>query len=57
MRFLESESFPRLVDDKLGSRIADRCWAIADPYIRVSTNTSHDIDIPSISFIGLGTDR
>lgn len=57
MRFLESESFPRLVDDKLGSRIADRCWAIADPYIRVSTNTSHDIDIPSMSFIGLGTDR
>ncbi|KAF8314735.1 ARM repeat-containing protein, partial [Clavulina sp. PMI_390] len=34
MRFIESDSFVSLVDDKLGSRIADRCWAVADPYLR-----------------------
>jgi nucleolar protein 9 len=28
--------FHSLVDDKLGSRVADRCWAVADPYLRVS---------------------
>ncbi|KAF9518476.1 hypothetical protein BS47DRAFT_1289620 [Hydnum rufescens UP504] len=26
--------FHSLVDDKLGSRVADRCWAVADPYLR-----------------------
>lgn len=25
-----------LVDDRIGSRVADRCWAFADPYLRVS---------------------
>lgn len=39
MRFLESDSFITLVDDKLGSRVADRCWAVADPYLRVSCQT------------------
>jgi hypothetical protein len=24
-----------LVDDRIGSRVADRCWAFADPYLRV----------------------
>lgn len=25
-----------LVDDRIGSRVGDRCWAFADPYLRVS---------------------
>lgn len=29
------DHFTTLVDDKIGSRIADRCWAVADPYLRV----------------------
>lgn len=24
-----------LVDDRIGSRVGDRCWAFADPYLRV----------------------
>lgn len=24
-----------LVDDRIGSRVVDRCWAFADPYLRV----------------------
>lgn len=36
MKFIESDGFITLVDDKLGSRVADRCWAAADPYLRVS---------------------
>lgn len=28
-----------LVDDRIGSRIGDRCWAFADPYLRVSFPT------------------
>jgi hypothetical protein len=27
--------FHLLVDDRIGSRVADRCWAFADPYLRV----------------------
>lgn len=26
-----------LVDDRIGSRVGDRCWAFADTYLRVST--------------------
>lgn len=26
-----------LVDDRIGSRVGDRCWAFADPYLRVGT--------------------
>lgn len=28
--------FHVLVDDRIGSRVGDRCWAFADPYLRVS---------------------
>ena len=24
-----------LVDDRIGSRVGDRCWAFADPYLKV----------------------
>jgi nucleolar protein 9 len=27
--------FQLLVDDRIGSRVADRCWAFADPYLKV----------------------
>jgi nucleolar protein 9 len=27
--------FHQLVDDRIGSRIGDRCWAFADPYLKV----------------------
>jgi nucleolar protein 9 len=27
--------FHLLVDDRIGSRVADRCWAFADPYLKV----------------------
>lgn len=29
-----------LVDDRIGSRVADRCWAFADPYLRVRLERS-----------------
>jgi nucleolar protein 9 len=29
-----------LVDDRIGSRIGDRCWAFADPYLRVRVRCS-----------------
>lgn len=29
-----------LVDDRIGSRIGDRCWAFADPYLRVRLGCS-----------------
>lgn len=38
MLFLDH--FTTLVDDKIGSRVADRCWAVADPYLRVSLSSS-----------------
>jgi len=56
MRFLESQSFTRLVDDRLGSRIADRCWAIADPYLRVSAILFQVVlGSPSVTRIEVGT--
>ncbi|TFY50803.1 hypothetical protein EVG20_g11321 [Dentipellis fragilis] len=27
--------YPELVDDRIGSRVGDRCWAAADPYLKV----------------------
>lgn len=27
--------FHLLVDDRIGSRVADRCWEAADPYLKV----------------------
>lgn len=30
------DSFHLLIDDRIGSRIADRCWAFADTYFRVN---------------------
>lgn len=27
-----------LVDDRIGSRVGDRCWAFADTYLKVSNN-------------------
>ena len=57
MRFLESQSFTRLVDDRLGSRIADRCWAIADPYLRVSAIFFQVVlGSPSVTRVEVGTD-
>jgi len=35
-----------LVDDRIGSRIGDRCWAFADPYLKVRYHVcrvSHDM--------------
>lgn len=29
--------FHTLVDDRIGSRVGDRCWDVSDPYLRVST--------------------
>ncbi|KAA1466051.1 ARM repeat-containing protein [Dentipellis sp. KUC8613] len=26
--------YPELVDDRIGSRVGDRCWAAADPYLK-----------------------
>lgn len=28
-------SYHLLADDRIGSRVADRCWELADPYLRV----------------------
>ena len=30
-----------LVDDRLGSRVADRCWAASDPYLKVCSSIDH----------------
>lgn len=30
-----------LVDDRIGSRVGDRCWAFADPYLRVTSSQIH----------------
>jgi nucleolar protein 9 len=30
-----------LVDDRIGSRVGDRCWAFADPYLRVGHSLHH----------------
>ena len=27
--------YHKLVDDRIGSRVGDNCWAFADPYLRV----------------------
>jgi len=29
------DHYHTLVDDRIGSRVGDRCWAFADPYLRV----------------------
>lgn len=29
--------YHQLVDDKLGSRVGDRCWMFSDTYLKVST--------------------
>lgn len=29
-----------LVDDRIGSRVGDNCWAFADPYLRVRAVSS-----------------
>lgn len=29
-----------LIDDRIGSRIGDRCWDFADPYLRVRPGSS-----------------
>jgi len=28
--------YQTLADDRIGSRVAERCWAVADPFLRVS---------------------
>ena len=28
--------YHKLVDDRIGSRVGDNCWAFADPYLKVS---------------------
>lgn len=33
MRFVGT--YHTLVDDRIGSRVGDNCWAFADPYLRV----------------------
>jgi nucleolar protein 9 len=30
-----------LVDDRIGSRVGDRCWAFADPYLKVTFYSQH----------------
>lgn len=27
--------YQSLVDDRIGSRVGDRCWKVADPYLKV----------------------
>lgn len=29
-----------LVDDRIGSRVGDRCWACADPFLKVHSNSN-----------------
>lgn len=48
-----------LVDDKLGSRVGDRCWAFSDTYLKVC-NTFLRADCmrgTSISYIATGKNR
>jgi nucleolar protein 9 len=35
--------FQSLVDDRIGSRIGDRCWMFADPYLRVCPTSSLEV--------------
>jgi len=30
--------FHELVDDRIGSRVGDRCWGEADPFLRVGSD-------------------
>lgn len=30
------DHYHELVDDRIGSRVGDNCWAFADPYLKVS---------------------
>jgi nucleolar protein 9 len=34
-----------LVDDRIGSRVGDRCWAYADPFLKVSLTSDGHISI------------
>ena len=36
-------NYHTLVDDKLGSRVGDRCWAFCDTYLKVSSSSSPKI--------------
>jgi len=48
--------FHTLVDDRIGSRVGDRCWAFADPYLKVRGNFL--AFLVSLSFIlNTGKDR
>ncbi|KAG6375081.1 hypothetical protein JVT61DRAFT_3866 [Boletus reticuloceps] len=38
-----------LADDRIGSRIADRCWAFADPYLRVGLATTGRVENVAIT--------
>ena len=33
-----------LVDDRIGSRVGDNCWAFADPYLRVRATSFYLLD-------------
>ena len=37
--------YEKLVDDRIGSRVGDRCWASADPYLKVRAPCS-SMDLP-----------
>lgn len=32
-----------LVDDRIGSRVGERCWAFADPYLKVRIFCAHSL--------------
>lgn len=36
-------SYHKLADDRLGSRVADHCWAAADVYLKVRTVSSRQL--------------
>lgn len=45
--------YHHIADDRIGSRVADRCWATADPFLKVQIATSlipHDYDLQGSHF-------
>lgn len=44
-----------LVDDRIGSRVGDRCWSFADTYLKVYLNLIRNYN--AYNFYTLGKDR
>jgi hypothetical protein len=58
LRALEAH-FADVIDDRIGSRVGARCWAAADPYLKVRTHHPliNPIAADSILFFDLGEAR